>query len=395
MVYSIEKLLTIFYNQRGLFEILFEKRNQSIKISDVINETLSYEKLQFFNQSELIILNDDNIELDDRIIEFFEEFLDTSRDIKIGAIDDIIDHLKYFISNLKEPKNNNKHSDIIKIRRYLKQIPILILKNIIQLSLHIGLVYKTSDDFKSKINALNFYQTRLEKLIIIKEKIEKLLLIENNFFTTSYDIEVIYLHRQLKEKLNDLEISLLNLQKDVTLYINRSLQKAKFWEKLLKLKEYSDNYELKEKTNIVALCQNDKMPLAFNKTNTTIKTQLSKDIIFSNSYSSKIKKLLNNKKLKKAKEKYANEIDQESLDSIKQKNSFIDTNKLNNEFLSTSSNLFEFILYKNFPTRLNDNEILELFCKMLLLYEDSYTIQNKHNIYKNYNYILVYPKGLR
>lgn len=205
MLTNIETLLRTLYNNRIFFETLFEKRNQNIKISELISEKIDYEKIEYFNEVELISLNDDLIELDDRLIDFFEELLDTSRDIRIGAIDDILEHLIFHISNVKEIKDYEKtKNDTKKIRRYLKQIPILILKNIIQLSHHIGLVYKTQEDFKSKINALEFHKTRVDKLIVIKQKVEKILLIEHNFFVNSYDIEILQLQRDLKIKIHEL-----------------------------------------------------------------------------------------------------------------------------------------------------------------------------------------------
>lgn len=233
MLTNIETLLRTLYNNRLFFETLFEKRNQIVKISELINEKIDYEKIQYFNEVELVSLSDDLIELDDRLIEFFEEFLDTSRDIKIGAIDDILEHLVFHISNVKEIKDYEKtKNDIKKIRRYLKQIPLLILKNIIQLSHHIGLVYKTQEDFKSKINALEFHKTRVEKLIIIKQKVQKILLLEEIFFVNSYDNEILQLQRDLKIKMHDLSLSLIALQKEVIEYINRSIKKVSFGKKL-------------------------------------------------------------------------------------------------------------------------------------------------------------------
>lgn len=392
MLTNIETLLRTLYNNRIFFETLFEKRNQNIKISELISEKIDYEKIEYFNEVELISLNDDLIELDDRLIDFFEELLDTSRDIRIGAIDDILEHLIFQISNVKEIKDYEKtKNDTKKIRRYLKQIPILILKNIIQLSHHIGLVYKTQEDFKSKINALEFHKTRVDKLIVIKQKVEKILLIEHNFFVNSYDIEILQLQRDLKIKIHELSLSLIALQKEVIEYINRSIKKVIFWQKVIKLKELRDNFELKEKTNILSLCEKS-MPLKFLGLSTNFKTNLNHDLIYERNYQDIVKKLLKNKKLKKVEQKYASKIDEEFLNSQFEQKYIIDTDRLNSEFLSTKYNLFEFILYKKFKEILSDEEKIELFCKMLLLYEDCYVFQNSYQIYNGFKYIMVYAK---
>ncbi|GGD43950.1 hypothetical protein GCM10012288_17850 [Malaciobacter pacificus] len=392
MLTNIETLLRTLYNNRLFFETLFEKRNQIVKISELINEKIDYEKIQYFNEVELVSLSDDLIELDDRLIEFFEEFLDTSRDIKIGAIDDILEHLVFHISNVKEIKDYEKtKNDIKKIRRYLKQIPLLILKNIIQLSHHIGLVYKTQEDFKSKINALEFHKTRVEKLIIIKQKVQKILLLEEIFFVNSYDNEILQLQRDLKIKMHDLSLSLIALQKEVIEYINRSIKKVSFWQKVIRLKELRDNFELKEKTDILVLCEQN-MPLKFSNLSTNFKTNLNHDLIYDSNYQDIVKKLLKNKKLKKVEQKYASKIDEEFLNSQFEQKYIIDTDRLNSEFLATNYNLFEFILYKKFNENLDDEQKIELFCKMLLLYEESYVLQNSYQVYNGFKYIMVYAK---
>lgn len=392
MLTNIDTLLRTLYNNRLFFETLFEKRNQNIKISEIINEKIDYEKLQYFNEVELISLNDDFIELDDRLIEFFEELLDTSRDIRIGAIDDILEHLIFHISNVKEIKDYEKtKNDIKKIRRYLKQIPILILKNIIQLSHHIGLVYKTQEDFKSKINALEFHKTRVEKLIIIKQKVQKILQLEESFFTNSFDGEILQLQRDLKIKMHELSLSLISLQKEVIEYINRSIKKVSFWQKVIRLKELRDNFELKEKTDVLALCE-ENMPLKFSSLSINLKTNLSQDLIYETNYQEIVKKLLKNRKLKKVEQKYASKIDEEFLNSQFEQKYIIDTDRLNSEFLATNYNLFEFILYKKFYENLDDEQKIELFCKMLLLYEDNYILKNSYQVYNGFKYIMVYSK---
>merc|ERR1711879_594548 len=209
-----------------------------------------------------------------------------------SKIDDILEHLVFHISNVKEIKDYEKtKNDIKKIRRYLKQIPVLILKNIIQLSHHIGLVYKTQEDFKSKINALEFHKTRVEKLINIKQKVEKILFLEENFFANSYDSEILQLQRDLKIKMHELSLSLISLQKEVIEYINRSIKKVSFWQKVIRLKELRDNFELKEKTDILVLCE-ENMPLKFSNLSTNFKTNLNQDLIYETNYQEIIKKLL-------------------------------------------------------------------------------------------------------
>lgn len=134
------------------------------------------------------------------------------------------------------------------------------------------------------------------------------------------------------------------------------------------------------------------MPLKFSNLSTNFKTNLNHDLIYDSNYQDIVKKLLKNKKLKKVEQKYASKIDEEFLNSQFEQKYIIDTDRLNSEFLATNYNLFEFILYKKFNENLDDEQKIELFCKMLLLYEESYVLQNSYQVYNGFKYIMVYAK---
>ena len=392
MINNIEKLLKILYNYRSFFETLFEKRNQTISIQEVVSDSIDLEKLQYFSEIELITLDDDFVTLDDRIVDFFEEFLDTSRDTKIGVVDDILEHLRFHIANLKgaQTHQTNGH-DIKKIKRYLKQIPNILLKNFIQLSHHIGLEYKTSQAFQTKLAALNFHRSRVQKLQTLKQRVEKTLQIEQNFFKANYDTEILSLQQQLYQKLDELSTSLITLQKQVVEYINRTMQKASFWQKVIKIKELKDSYELKEKTDLVKLLH-PPMPLGFSSKQKVFKTNLSRDLIFEPSYKEIVLKLLHHKTMQKPKPKIAAPFDQELLNTDQTRRFIIDTDRLHSEFCATSYSLFDFILSKNFEQKLDFIQKIELFCKMLLLYENDYELIENKKIFSGFRYIDVYAK---
>jgi hypothetical protein len=391
MLTTVELLLKTLNSNRDILESLFEKRNRTVYIHEVLSD-ISNEKLLFLEELELLNINDNIVELDNKVVDFFEEFLDTSSDVSIGDIDEQLENLSHFIG-LYQNENEFilKQNNLNKIRRILKKIPAMILKNLIQLSLHVGLTYKTQTNFKNKIKELEFYQGKLKRLISIEQKVNKTLLVHKSFFVNLYDMELVQLEINLKTKLRELRISLIELQKEVTQYINRILEKISFWQHLIKLKNLKDNYELKEKTNITLLCE-EKLPLSFSNSTLSAKTHLNSELLYKKEFILKVKKQIQNKKLAKPKQILSGKIDDIYFDKAKLQKNIIDTQKLNKEFLQTKYNLFEFIEFKKFNTDISFEQKIELYCKMLLEFESDYDFSSKHQVSNNTKYLLVYPK---
>jgi len=393
MLTTVELLLKTLNSSRGILESLFEKRNRTVYIHEVLAD-ISNEKLLFLEEVELLNINDNLVELDSKVIDFFEEFLDTSNDISIGDIDEQLENLNHFIGLYQnEIEFILKQDNIKKIRRILKKVPNMILKSLTQLSLHVGLTYKTQTNFKNKVKELEFYQVKLQRLLVIEQKVNKTLEIHKSFFVNLYDMELVQLESNLKIKLRELRISLIILQREVTEYINRILEKVSFWQHIIKLKNLRDNYELKEKTNIESLCLN-KLPLSFSNQELTVKTQLDSDLLYKEEVGIKIKKLLKNKKLGKPKQILAGVIDNLYFDKTKLQKTIIDTNRLNKDFLQTSYNLFEFIEFKKFNFEVNFDKRVELYCKMLLEFESEYNFTSKYQVSNSTKYLIVYPKEM-
>lgn len=392
MITSVELLLKTLNSNRGILESLFEKRNRIVYLHEVLHD-VSMEKLQFLEEIEFLDINSDIIELSDKVIDFFEEFLDVNTDISIGDVEELLENLSHFIgSYLNENHFSKKQEFLKKIRRILKKIPTMILKNLKQLSTHVALTYKTQTNFKNKIKELEFYNQKLQRLLMIEKKVTKTLEVEQSFFSSLYDMELLELQKELKFKLRDLRVSLIELQKSVTQYLNKVLEKVSFWQHLIRLKEMSDNYELKEKTNVEHIIKN-KMPLIFSNQELTIKTQLNSELIYDNNFAEKVRKLIKNKNLKPAKQIFSGEIEALYFDESKIKKYIINSDKLHKEFLQTNYDLFEYLEFKIFNFEVDFTQRVELFCKMLLEYEHDYEFSQEYKISNGTRYLLVYPNN--
>ena len=394
MITSIELLLKTLNSNRDILDTLFQKRNRNINLYEILTDENS-SHINFLNEGNIINISDDNIELDEKVIDFFEEFLEANDEINISDVDEQLDNLQHYISMyISEDSFSNQQIFIKRIRRILKKLPHMVFKNLKQISLHVNITYKTQIGFKNKIKQLEFYNTKLEKLLNIEQKITYILKVENSFFDNLYDIEIVQLKLDLINRLRELRISLIEVQKDVTLYINRILNNINFWEHIIRLKELKDNHEIKDKTNIHDICK-DLTPIGLYQKENIIKTQLDINNFENESFRIKVNKIIQNKKLSKPTKIISGKIDDIYFDDEKLLTTVIDTKSLNKEFLQSSYDLFNFLQQKKFKQSLDFNQKVELYCKMLLEYESDYIFKDTSKIINNIEYLEVIPKETR
>ncbi len=392
MIADINRLLTLLYMDRKLFETLFEKRNSLVGFHEVASE-IGEEKLEYLVNAEILSHSDESIELDERILTFFEEFLETNEDVEIGDVDEPLSNLRYNIE-LYQNEKENEHSReryLGKIKRILKKIPNTILKNLSLLQLHIGLTYKTQSSHKNKILELQHYKMKLEKLISIEAKVEKALLQESHFFNTVSSHEAVLLSLRLKARLRELRVSLIELQKQVIEYINKTLHKQHFFEHIIKLKELKSSLELKEKSNILWLLDEETTPLFMAKPQ-RFSTFLDTEEVYDFGFEKMVEKLQHALPLQSAQPSRAEALEESFFNQEDEALYMVDTQALHEDFLRSKSDLFGFINAKEFEVDQSLEAKITLYCQLALMYENDYEFSSEIKEIEQYRYLLITPK---
>ncbi len=395
MIADISRLLSVLHSDRKLLESLFEKRNRLVSFHDVSAE-IGEDKLEYLVNAEILNHTDESIELDERVLSFFEEFLETNEDVEIGDVDELLINLKYNIE-LYQNEKENEHSReryLGKIKRILKKIPNLILKNLSLLQLHIGLTYKTQSSHKNKILELQHYKAKLEKLMNIEVQVQKALSNESHFFNVVSSHESVLLSLRLKVRLRELRISLIQLQKQVIEYINKTLHKQHFFEHIIKLKEMKSALEIKEKSNILSLLEMQTTPLFMSKP-MRISTFLDTEEVYEFGFEEMVQKLqyvIPSQKLSLSK---AEALDESFFEDEEKTRFMIDTDVLHEEFMLSQSDLFSFIDEKEFAVEQSLEEKITLYCQLALMYEADYEFFETREKIEQYEYLIIRAKGDR
>lgn len=359
---------------------------------EVANE-IGDDKLEYLINTEVLSLTDESIELDDRVLSFFEEFLETNEDVEIGDVDELLINLKYNIElYLNEKENEHSRERYLgKIKRILKKVPNMILKNLSTLQLHIGLTYKTQSSHKNKVLELTHYKTKLEKLMNIEEKVQKALSYEDYFFNMVSSHETVLLSLRLKVRLRELRVSLIELQKQVIEYINKTLHKQHFFEHIIKLKELKNTLEIKEKSNILSLFETETTPLFMLKPE-RFSTFLDTEEVYDFGFEEMVQRLQHMIPLQKASSSKAEELDESFFEAEDETQFLIDTDALHKAFMDSRTDLLSFIQSREFEVEQSLEQIITLYCQLALMYENDYEFSDECRKIEQYEYLLITPK---
>lgn len=361
---NIEKLFNFFYNNKKLIIYLFEHRDRVIEINEV-EDFASFELLENLAFYEIVEIINNKISLDFRISNFLEEYIDINDIVNVAVIGSILKELIHLIENANEFKNK-KNKFIPKIRRLLFKIDNIFYKNLDILKSHINRVYKNADEFKLKLKELKFYKERLAEFEKMITSFEQFLQKYTPLMQNLQNEELNTILKIVKKNKIEYVKTLIPLTSEIISYINKIEAKNLSIEKVAKLKELKDNYELLKNTNIKDLSYQ------FDIIGFRVSSRLDSEILQTEDFA----KLLQKQKDKKLKTKIAKDVIIDEKKIIKDE-AFVNIYMLHRQFLSTNLNLIEFLISNE---NLKDKDILylsQIYCKMILMYEDEYRISDK------------------
>ena len=375
---NIEKLFQNLNRHRELIFYLFEHRDRIVSINE-IEEYCSETTLEILDNFEIIELGSERVFLDARVINFLEEYIDGSDTIEVSAIAEKIKNIEHNLSIAREHKEKQRVL-LPKIRRELKKIDAVLFHTLDKLRIHIDRIYKSADSFALKLKELYYYKEHLQEYEDMLGNFERFLKKQREAMHSFYDSELNALLLLLQENKIALQRSLIPLTQDVIEYINQAQKQNIFIEKIIKLKELKDNFELKTKTDIALKSEHFDLMVSSLR----VGSRLDREILHERSFASLLHKISSKAKIK------SHKADPIAFSKSTTQESFLNVAEIHFAFSSSQLSLMEFLLHYN---KLKDKEIQELgaiYCKMILLYEEEYRIESDFFRYKNHKFAKVY-----
>ena len=196
--------------------------------------------------------------------------------------------------------------------------------------------------------------------------------------------------------------SLIRAQQDIINYLNQIKSQVILVEKIRKVKQLMDQFELRTKSNLAEVMENDHSVLVEGNTPSSFKlsipylnTDEARPIIL------KVRKNLQYKEIIRNNE--AGAFSEEDMTTASMYEELIDFGETLESYLQLQAqrqwndkdaepeDLFTFLMHHTFKREVSEQERTTLFCQLVSLYENMFRISEDFGVYKNYEYVKIYP----
>ncbi|MCD6581781.1 MAG: hypothetical protein J7K90_08280 [Desulfuromusa sp.] len=372
---------------------MFEKRKSFAYKYEHAVEVLDEARLETLIELEVIRKNGSLLEIDDQFLQFFEQILEVNEEINTATVHENIRLLKQHINYyLQESNANRKYGYMKVVKSVLRKIGMMTLRNIVDLNRNIENTFKTEPTYKIKISKLEDYDQKRQDISSLIHQTQKLLDGEElTFFKIAPDEEFGRVVNRLRLQLNEAHHNLIETQKQIIDFLNQVKYQSRLLEKIRHIKYLKDQFELKERTDfleVMAGCRD-----LFFDPQRPGRIKLSLDLLQEDRVYRLLVKISRKQKTDiKPSQSLADNISADYLQSEAVYEVYIDPEEIRNSFSASGDHLFHFLQHYQYPKKVTFDEIVTLYCQLISLYEDEFTVSDSYGQHADLEYALVYPK---
>ena len=396
---NVKDLLSNLYYNRGVVELLFGQRDHV-----TVNELMSRDDITEEQYRKLVSLDilyeyENVVSLNDAVVAMFEDFMEIG-EVTPGFINDYINELKRHIRFYQEAREMRF---LRSIKKYLKRINSTLTREIIKLQKNVDDTYKNESNYRIKLQKLEDYREKRDTIIEFIKQTNAIVDETRVLFNITNDTELFGIVSSLKASLIENLDFLIEIQTDITDFINKIQYQLDVYKKAQRLKEVKDHGTLHFKTNFREIVSN--INTLKHNGHKTPKTKIPIDFLYSDDGHVLCKRIAEKYKITRLMvrglaDKMAGNFKEKGLEQqIK-----LDTEKLVERFLNqTKQNLFEYLMDYKFPKAIGTvtfEERLSLFVEIAMEYQNQldykyrlqyhdYTVEN--DVKKRLGYTLILP----
>lgn len=394
---NVKDLIAELKRHADLLNKMFSERNGIVTHQNLLSFTENDpEQLQQIFFSGFITGSEGGpYNLDERLLQFFEQLLDVEEDIHPAFIETFFSRLQDNINYFEKENNARKRESYLnQIRRDIQSIGRTALRHTSRLNEKVKYVYETETNPDIKALKLADIRTRRDEIEHLIRQIQKML-DQRMFFKSSGGAQLQEPIYQLNNSLSNSLKYLIEVQQHILDYINRARKHTLVNEKIVALKRLKDRHELKSKSNIEKVIAACNAMVLNNSRNAGF--WLKPESLEGIDMEAVILKVREAKKRKERPEQnLANELDAENLSLQTEEIETLQLENLKNAFESQAVDLFNFTINfdsaNSFKKALNEDEKIALFLKLASFYDDDFTFAEQTQIHNNYEYTLIFPK---
>lgn len=400
---SINDIITVLYSSRSVIEYLFAKKD-NISISQLMNETeLSDEQYKRLKSLEVIYEYENTVVLNDSIINMFEDILQIG-EVSPGVISDYIMELKRYTSFYQDVHH---HKFLSPVKKYLRRLDKSITREIIKLQKNIDDTYKNESNYIIKLRKLDEYREKRDNLISNIYTLQGIINDTRSTFAMSGDSQLIQITESLKRTLLENLDYLIEIQTDITDYINKIQYQLEIYQKAQQIKEIKDQGLLNYSTNFHEVVAGLN-PIRFNGIKNP-RTKISIETLYTDVGQQLCQKVAEKYKVSQIKLRTtAGQLSFNLNEKILDHQLLIDTQGLIDKFMKQKDkDLFQFLCDYKFPKSIGEltlEQKLSLFVELLIEYEkhlnftfrlNYVSLPDSNDQEKRIGYTVIYPQNIK
>jgi hypothetical protein len=367
---NVNDILSQLYQNRGIVEFLFANR-ENITVNELLARgDLSQDQYNKLKSLDLIYEYENIVSLNDAVVAMFEDFMEIG-EVTPGFINDYINELNRHIKFYQEAREMRF---LRSIKKYLKRINATLTREIIKLQKNVDDTYKNESNYRIKLQKLEDYREKRDTIIDFIKKTSDVVEETRSLFALTNDSELYGIVQSLKGSLIENLDFLIEIQTDITDFINKIQFQLDVYKKAQRLKEIKDHGALYFKTsfkeNVAAI-----NTLKHNG-HKSPKTKIAVDFLFTDDGHVLCKRVAEKYKLTRLMVRgLADKLPGNFKDKGLEQQIKLDTEKLVERFLTqTKLNLFEYLMDYKFPKAIGNvsfEERLSLFVEIAMEYQNA------------------------
>lgn len=257
---DIEALLRVISREKEIIRFLFTSRKApSLHCEEAMENFFAQDerRLNLLLDHGVIRLADGVLVLEDTYLRFFEEVLEVNEEINVLSVKQHIgaltENIELWLTTGTESRRSRYIGEVIRI---LRSIALATRRNVIDLKRAIDGTYKNERDYAVKRKRLEQLDAKRADIALLVKESEKVIGERHpGFFGTAMDAHLKETVAAVKDSLTESYHNLLELDRQIILYLHRIEAEHKLSEKIRRIKYVKDQLVWEQATDVLFLLQ--------------------------------------------------------------------------------------------------------------------------------------------
>lgn len=391
---SIEELTKTLAREQKLLSEMFGKRKlmrfpKALALELVGGNEGRMQRLVDYG---VLVDTGNTVEIEADYLNFFEEVLNVNEEISVLSVQECINTLKEQIGYFLQETNVNRKANYQDcVRQLLKKTGFRTLKNVVDLKRNMDIAYKQEPNYLIKKQKLQHLDEKSHSIRSMIRECEKLMDHEHAFFLMANDPHMAKTCSDVKHDFVEAYHALMEIDRQIIVYINQIDQQNKLYKKIRKLKYLQDQLLIKTDTNLLMVLQ-DSNPL-WMESRQYSKIRLSLDSLRESEQTTQLlRRIAERNGMRKTARTEAEPLTHDDLQDHELPLKEVDPTEVWYAFVASGHNLFEFILRYDYPMERTIEDHATLFCQLVILHPDDCQTTGEYATYQDIEYPIIYAK---